>query len=58
MQTIETLINDAFERRNELTQSEIESHLREAVGQVLDLLETGEHRVAEPDGDGGWTVNQ
>ena len=58
MQAIETLIDDAFERRHALTQSEIESHLRPAVGQVLDLLESGERRVAEPDGHGGWMVHQ
>jgi 2,3,4,5-tetrahydropyridine-2-carboxylate N-succinyltransferase len=58
MQAIETLIDDAFERRNTLTQAEVETHLRPAIGQVLDLLESGERRVAEPDGHGGWTVNQ
>jgi len=58
MQAIETLINDAFERRNELTATEIENQLRPAVEQVIDLLESGERRVAEPDGQGGWTVNQ
>jgi 2,3,4,5-tetrahydropyridine-2-carboxylate N-succinyltransferase len=57
MQTLETLIDDAFERRNDLAQTEIDTHLRPAVDQVLDLLETGEHRVAEPDGQGGWKVN-
>ncbi|TAM23672.1 MAG: 2,3,4,5-tetrahydropyridine-2,6-dicarboxylate N-succinyltransferase, partial [Rhodanobacter sp.] len=58
MQSIESLIDNAFERRNELTQSEIETHLRPAVSQVIELLESGERRVAEPDGKGGWTVNQ
>ncbi|RDS81229.1 2,3,4,5-tetrahydropyridine-2,6-dicarboxylate N-succinyltransferase [Dyella monticola] len=58
MQSIETLINDAFERRNELLQSEIETHLRPALHQVMDLLESGEQRVAVPDGNGGWAVNQ
>src|SRR6202012_3989848 len=57
MQTLESLIDDAFERRADLTQSEIEGSLRPAVDQVLDLLESGERRVAEPDGKGGWTVN-
>lgn len=57
MQSIESLVDDAFERRNELTQTEIENHLRPALGQVLDLLESGERRVAEPDGQGGWKVN-
>ncbi len=58
MQNIETLIDDAFARRDELTRTEIESHLRPAIDQVLGLLESGESRVAEPDGDGGWRVNQ
>lgn len=58
MSSIQTLIEDAFERRASLSQSEIETHLRPAVGQVLDLLESGELRVAAPDGQGGWTVHQ
>jgi 2,3,4,5-tetrahydropyridine-2-carboxylate N-succinyltransferase len=58
MQSIETLINDAFERRGELRHDEIESLLRPAIDQALDRLEGGELRVAEPDGHGGWTVNQ
>jgi 2,3,4,5-tetrahydropyridine-2-carboxylate N-succinyltransferase len=58
MQSIENLINDAFERRNDLTQAEIETHLRPALTQVMDLLESGEQRVAAPDGQGGWGVNQ
>jgi len=58
MQSMESLINDAFERRSDLSQSEIETHLRPALGQVLDLLESGELRVAQPDGHGGWAVNQ
>jgi len=57
MPSIDSLIDDAFERRNELTQSEIETHLRPALAQVMDLLESGEQRVAEPDGKGGWKVN-
>jgi 2,3,4,5-tetrahydropyridine-2-carboxylate N-succinyltransferase len=58
MQQLASLIDDAFERRASLAQSEIETHLRPAVGQVLDLLESGELRVAAPDGQGRWTVNQ
>ena len=58
MQSIETLIDDAFERRDELIQAEIETRLRPALDQVLGLLESGECRVAEPDGEGGWRVNQ
>ena len=58
MQSIETLIDDAFERRDELTRTEIETDLRPTLEQVLDLLESGARRVAEPDGEGGWRVNQ
>ena len=54
---LESLIDDAFERRQQLLQSEIETELRPAIEQTLDLLESGERRVAEPDGHGGWRVN-
>jgi 2,3,4,5-tetrahydropyridine-2,6-dicarboxylate N-succinyltransferase len=57
MSSLENLIGDAFRRRDELSQSEIESRLRPALAQVLELLEAGEQRVAEPDGQGGWKVN-
>ena len=57
MPALETLIDTAFERRNALGSTEIETHLRPALNQVLDLLEAGELRVAEPDGHGGWTVH-
>lgn len=32
--------------------------VRDAVTAALDQLDSGEARVAEPDGNGGWTVNQ
>ena len=57
MQALETMINGAFERRDALTSAEIEHDLRPAVEHVLNLLESGERRVAEPDGQGGWLVN-
>ncbi len=52
-----TIIEDAFERRAELSAAEIEATVRPAVGAALDALERGEARVAEP-ADGGWTVNE
>ncbi len=57
MQELESLIEGAWERRSELTQSEMEAHLRPAIEKAIDLLESGERRVAEPDGQGGWRVN-
>ncbi|WP_277980056.1 2,3,4,5-tetrahydropyridine-2,6-dicarboxylate N-succinyltransferase [Sphingomonas phyllosphaerae] len=50
-------IDAAWEQRAELgftTAGEI----RVAVDQALALLDAGEARVAEPDGSGGWRVNQ
>ena len=41
-----------------LTPDEIEGSTRPTVERVIAGLETGEFRVAEPDGKGGWTVNE
>ena len=52
-----TTIEDAFERRNELTDEELRDSVRPAVEQALVLLESGQQRVSEPTA-GGWRVNQ
>ncbi|HXE78407.1 MAG TPA: 2,3,4,5-tetrahydropyridine-2,6-dicarboxylate N-succinyltransferase [Rhodanobacter sp.] len=54
----EALVDDAFARRDELAPAEIHGRLRPALERVLDELEAGRLRVAQPGGDGGWTVNQ
>ena len=51
-------IESAFERRAMLTMDEIEGSTRLLVNRVIAGLESGEFRVAEPDGDGGWKVNE
>jgi 2,3,4,5-tetrahydropyridine-2-carboxylate N-succinyltransferase len=51
-------IESAFERRAALTVDEIEGSTRPLVNRVIDGLELGEFRVAEPDGNGGWKVNE
>ncbi len=53
MQSLENIINQAWEDRSMLTQKPVQ----EAIRQVVDLLDTGKVRVAEPDGNGGWKVN-
>jgi len=50
-------IESAFERRATLTLHELEGSTKPLVGRVIDGLESGEFRVAEPDGHGGWKVN-
>ncbi|MGY0557337.1 MULTISPECIES: 2,3,4,5-tetrahydropyridine-2,6-dicarboxylate N-succinyltransferase [unclassified Lysobacter] len=51
-------IEGAFARRTTLTSAEIEGSTRPVVERVIEGLENGEFRVAEPDGDGGWKVNE
>ena len=58
MSSLEKLIDSAWERRADLQPTEIDSELKPAVATALDKLESGELRVAEPDGNGGWRVNQ
>jgi 2,3,4,5-tetrahydropyridine-2-carboxylate N-succinyltransferase len=55
---IKFMIDSAWERRTMLTPEEMEGSTRPAVERVIEGLESGEFRVAEPDGKGGWTVNE
>lgn len=49
-------IEAAWERRDTVTPAS--SDVREVVEAALELLDNGAARVAEPDGKGGWQVNQ
>ena len=51
-------LEDAWECRTDLQADEIASRVRPAVDQAIAGLEQGALRVAEPDGNGGWQVNQ
>ena len=55
---LKVVINSAFERRTMLTPEEMEGSTRPTVERVIEGIENGEFRVAEPDGNGGWTVNE
>jgi 2,3,4,5-tetrahydropyridine-2,6-dicarboxylate N-succinyltransferase len=48
-------IESAWENRANITPG---SDIRNQVADALALLDSGEARVAEPDGNGGWKVNQ
>jgi len=52
------MVDSAWERRTMLTIDEIEGSTRPTVERVIEGLEKGEFRVAEPDGKGGWLVNE
>ena len=58
MNELRPLIDDAFERRNGLSPETADAHLRAAIERVLDALEDGRARVAEPTPDGGWVVHE
>ena len=49
-------IEAAWEARDGVTPAS--SDVRALVDQALNLLDSGQARVAEPDGQGGWQVNQ
>ncbi|MFT0859591.1 2,3,4,5-tetrahydropyridine-2,6-dicarboxylate N-succinyltransferase [Ancylobacter sp. G4_0304] len=54
---LKTIIEDAFEQRGGIG-FETKGEIRDAVNEALALLDAGKARVAEPDSDGNWTVNQ
>ncbi|MBH0114277.1 2,3,4,5-tetrahydropyridine-2,6-dicarboxylate N-succinyltransferase [Novosphingobium sp. YJ-S2-02] len=56
MSDIETAIEAAFEDRANVTPAS--EDVRKIVEEALGLLDSGKARVAEPDGEGGWKVNQ
>ncbi|MBW8754828.1 MAG: 2,3,4,5-tetrahydropyridine-2,6-dicarboxylate N-succinyltransferase [Sphingomonadales bacterium] len=56
MSELEAAIEAAWETRDTVTPAS--SDVRRTVEEVLELLDSGKARVAEPDGAGGWKVNQ
>lgn len=54
---LETTINDAFDARENIT-FDTKGDVREAVKTALNLLDSGEARVAQKGNDGDWVINQ
>ena len=53
---LESAIAKAWENRADVTPAS--SDVREVVEAALEVMDSGAARVAEPDGQGGWKVNQ
>ncbi|NVZ10226.1 2,3,4,5-tetrahydropyridine-2,6-dicarboxylate N-succinyltransferase [Allochromatium humboldtianum] len=53
----QNIILEAFERRAEITPRNVETHVRDAVQDVIERLDQGTLRVAEKR-DGDWVVNE
>ena len=58
MSDIKNIIEEAFERRAEITPAKADATVRDAVNEALRMLDSGEARVAEQKGVGDWTVNE
>jgi 2,3,4,5-tetrahydropyridine-2-carboxylate N-succinyltransferase len=57
MEQLQTEIEAAFESRAEITPRNVEAKLKESINQVLDMLNTGELRIAEKI-NGEWVNHQ
>jgi 2,3,4,5-tetrahydropyridine-2,6-dicarboxylate N-succinyltransferase len=56
MSKLQEIINEAFDRRADITPRNVETHVKDAVLEVIDMLDRGTARVAEQK-DGKWVVN-
>jgi 2,3,4,5-tetrahydropyridine-2-carboxylate N-succinyltransferase len=56
MSDIQATIEEAFERRADITPRSVETHVKEATLEAIDMLDRGVARVAEKQ-DGQWVVN-
>ena len=54
---LQSTIEAAFEDRDNVSTT-TQGEIRDAVGEALNLLDSGQARVAEPGADGNWQVNQ
>ena len=57
MTTTEEILENAWGNRDSLTKENASREVRESVAEAIDLLDTGNARVAEPVGN-TWQVNQ
>ncbi len=57
MSELKSIIEEAFERRADITPRNVETQISDAVTEAVNLLDSGEARVAEKI-DGNWVVNE
>lgn len=58
MQTLENTIESAFQNAHTFTPDQVDPQVKAAVLEAIELLDSGEKRVAEPLPEGGWKVNE
>ena len=57
MSELQQIIEQAFENRAQINPGNVDPGVKQAVVDAIELLDSGEQRVAEP-ADGGWQVNE
>ncbi|WP_273802457.1 2,3,4,5-tetrahydropyridine-2,6-dicarboxylate N-succinyltransferase [Proteus vulgaris] len=57
MQALQSIIDNAFEQRADITPNNVEPHIRDAINNVIAQLDSGKLRVAEKI-DGQWVTHQ
>ena len=55
--SLQSTVEAAWDKRDGIN-AQTKGDVREAIETALELLDSGQARVAEPDGAGGWKVNQ
>ncbi len=58
MSKLQSLVENAFESRAEITPNNVSTEVRRAVDQAIEQIDSGAARVAEQRGVGDWVVNQ
>ncbi len=56
--TLEAKINEAFDNRDSLSPGNAPADVVDAVEQAIELIDSGQARVAEPTGNHQWQVNE
>lgn len=57
MQDLENIIEEAYENREQISSSNLDPLIKQAIATAIDLLDSGKKRLAEKH-DGVWQVNQ
>ena len=58
MSELESIINDAWENRDNISTADANGEIGKSVEEAIALLDSGKARVAEPQGVGQWQVNE
>ena len=58
MNDLQTIIEEAFDSRADISPATVSPNIKQAIDQAIQLIDSGEARVAEQHGVGNWHVNE